>query len=78
MTPPSPLPPGNDPALMARVLSALEHDPSLGLTALSVEYVEGSLVPRGQAGSAEARDNATTVAARVSPGVPIENRIRVG
>lgn len=78
MTPPSPIPPGDDPALMARVLSALEQETALGLTALSVEYVEGSLVLRGQAGSAEARDQASRLAGQAAPGVPIENRLRVG
>lgn len=71
-------PEGNDPALMAKVLETLERHPDLGVAMLSVEYVEGTLVLRGQAGSAEERDRATEIARLAATGVPVENRIRVG
>lgn len=76
MSPKTTIPPsGFDPALMARVLAALQ-DPALAN--LSIEYIEGTLVLRGTAGSAEARDEATRDARAVAGGAPIENRMRVG
>ena len=72
----TPAPPGSDPALMATVLAALEGDPDLTLTDLSVEYIEGTLVLRGSAGSAEERERAGDLARIASGGAPVENRIR--
>lgn len=69
-------PPGNDPSLMARVLAALSQEGAL--SNLSVEFVEGTLVLRGTAGSAEARDQATTRARTAAGEAPVENRMRVG
>ncbi|OYU18135.1 MAG: hypothetical protein CFE34_12135 [Rhodobacteraceae bacterium PARR1] len=68
-------PDGNDPALMARVLTALE---GMALASVSVEFIEGTLVLRGAAGSAEVRDQATQTARAVANGAPVENRMRVG
>ncbi len=70
-----PIAEGNDPALMARVLAALQDD---ALADLSVEFVEGTLVLRGKAGSAEVRDAATQTARAAAGDAPVENRMRVG
>lgn len=72
----TPAPPRSDPDLMAAVLEALQDEPDLTVTDLSVEYVEGTLVLRGSAGSAEERDRAGDLARIASGGAPIENRIR--
>lgn len=74
-TPPE-TPPGNDPGLMARVLAALSQEAALAN--LSVEFIEGTLVLRGTAGSAEARDQATDLARAAAGDAPVENRMRVG
>ena len=71
-----PSPPGSDPALMAAVIAALEAQPDMTLTELSVEYVEGTLVLRGSAGSEEERERAGNLARSAAGGAPVENRIR--
>ncbi len=70
-------PPRSDDAMIRRVLSALA-DPDIGLTDLGVEYIEGTLVLRGRAPSAEAREAAGALALRVSGAAGVENRIRTG
>lgn len=70
------IPPGTDPDLMAAALQAIGSDPELDITDLSVEFIEGTLVLRGSAGSAEQRDRAADVVRIATGGAPVENRIR--
>lgn len=72
----TPAPPGSDPALMAAVIAAIEGARDVTVTELSVEYVEGTLVLRGSAGSDEERDRAGALAIGAASGAPVENRIR--
>jgi osmotically-inducible protein OsmY len=75
---PTDTPPGNDPDLMALVLAALQAEGAPETANLSVEFVEGSLILRGTAASAEERDRATALVRQVTGDVPVENRMRVG
>jgi osmotically-inducible protein OsmY len=61
---------------MAEVLAVIGEDPELSIADLSVEYIEGTLVLRGSAGSAEERERAGDLARIASGGAPVENRIR--
>lgn len=72
----TPAPPRSNPELMSAVLAALQGDPEMTLVNLSVEYIEGTLILRGSAGSAEARDRAGDLARIASGGAPVENLIR--
>lgn len=71
------LPPRSDDAMIARVLAALAA-PDIGLDGVQVEYIEDTLVLRGRAPSAEARDKAGALALAVSGAAGVENRIRTG
>lgn len=73
---PTDMPPGLDPELMAAALAAIGADPELDITELSVEFVEGTLVLRGSAASAEMRERAADVVRVATGGAPVENRIR--
>ena len=70
-------PPRTDEAMIARVLDALGA-PDLGLMELQVEYIEATLVLRGRAPSAEARERAGVLAQAVSGAAGVANRIRAG
>lgn len=70
-------PPRSDDAMIARVLAALGA-PEIGLDEVQVEYIEDTLVLRGRAPSAEARDKAGVLARAVSGAAGVENRIRTG
>ncbi|MEY4697175.1 MAG: hypothetical protein RIT14_1603 [Pseudomonadota bacterium] len=70
--------PATDPDLLAAIVAALEGAADLALTQIAAEYVEGTVVLRGIAGSAEVREKAAVLARRVSGGATVENRIRVG
>lgn len=72
-----PPPPRSDDAMIARVLAALGA-PDIGLDQVHVEYIEDTLVLRGRAPSAEARDRAGALAQEVSGAAGVENRIRTG
>lgn len=69
--------PATNPARLAKIVAALEAAPDLGLTQVSAEFVEGTIVLRGNASSAEVRDKATDLARALSGG-GVENRMRVG
>ena len=71
------MPPRVDRAMLARVIAALS-DPALGLSDVQAEYIEGTVILRGRAGSEDARKAATAIAQRVSGAAGVENRIRTG
>ena len=68
---------GDDGALLARVVSALQSDPALSGAVLQVEVVDGVVGITGQAADAAQAQRAGTVAAQAAGGARVETDVDV-